>query len=208
MKNSFRFPKVATEEYRMTLEFHPLTKARWADFAHLFGERGACGGCWCMWWRLKRSEFERQKGAGNKQAMQAIVADGEVPGLLAYAGHTPVGWCAVAPRERFPVLERSRILKPVDDTPVWSIGCFFVEKHYRNMGVSGQLLRAALEYVKQQGGTVVEGYPVEPRQGQVPAAFAWTGLASAFTQAGFVEVARRSATRPIMRAVLTAPQAG
>jgi len=152
-----------------------------------------------MWWRLKRSEFEKQKGEGNRRAMKAIVESGEVPGILAYAGSIPVGWCSVAPRTRFPVLDRSRILKRFDDTPVWSVVCFFIEKTHRNRGVSLQLLRAAIDYVKGEGGTILEGYPVEPKKGRLPAPFAWTGLSSAFKKAGFVEVIRRSGGRPMMR---------
>ncbi|MBC7263698.1 MAG: GNAT family N-acetyltransferase [Chloroflexi bacterium] len=182
-----------------TLHFHPLTPERWADLEALFGPRGACGGCWCMWWRLTRSEFEKQKGGGNKQAMKTIVDSGEVPGLLAYADEQPIGWCAVAPRERFPALERSRVLKRVDDQPVWSIVCFFVAKLYRHRGVSAKLLRAAVEYAGENGATIVEGYPVEPKRASMPDAFAYTGLTSAFRKAGFVEVLRRSETRPIMR---------
>ena len=181
------------------LEFYPLTGDRWAHFEQLFGERGACGGCWCMWWRLRRSEFDRQKGEGNRKAMKAIVDSGEVPGILAYAGNVPVGWCSVAPRPTFPVLNRSRILKKIDESPVWSIVCFFVDKNYRNKGLSVQLLQAAIEYVKKRGRTVLEGYPVEPKKDKMPAAFAWTGPASAFRKAGFLEVARRSDTRPMMR---------
>jgi GNAT superfamily N-acetyltransferase len=97
-----------------------------------------------MWWRLKRSEFERQKGEGNRKAMKTTVDSGEVPGLLAYAGDVPVGWCSVAPRDSFPVLNRSRILKKIDDMPVWSIVCFFIDKKSRNRGVSVQLLRAVI----------------------------------------------------------------
>ncbi|MCH7859466.1 MAG: hypothetical protein IID14_07170 [Candidatus Marinimicrobia bacterium] len=100
------------------LAFHPVTPDRWQDFEQLFGDRGACGGCWCMWLRLKRSEYDAQKGAGNRRAMQAIVDSGEIPGLLAYDGDQPVGWCAVGLREVYPLLQRSRTLKPVDDQPV------------------------------------------------------------------------------------------
>jgi GNAT superfamily N-acetyltransferase len=152
-----------------------------------------------MWWRLKRSEFERQKGPANKESMRSLVVSDEVPGVLAYAGEEPVGWCAVAPRESYPVLERSRVLKRIDEKPVWSVTCLFVKKEHRNKGVSVQLLRAAVEYVKEQGGAVVEGYPVEPKAGRTADAFAWTGLVSAFRQAGFVECARGSPTRPILR---------
>jgi GNAT superfamily N-acetyltransferase len=192
----------AARRGKLKLEFYPLTPERWGDFELLFGERGACGGCWCMYWRLKRSVFNVQKGQGNKEAMRALVAAGEVPGILAYAGGAPVGWCAVAPRECYPALQRSRVLRPSDDTPVWSVSCLFVAKDYRNRGVSVRLLEAAVAHVRKQGGTVVEGYPVEPKTVPMPAAFAWTGLASAFLKAGFVECARGSATRPIMRRAL------
>jgi GNAT superfamily N-acetyltransferase len=186
------------------LEVHPLTPQRWLDFQTLFGERGACGGCWCMWWRLKRALFNRQKGDRNKRAMREIVDSGGIPGLLAYAGGKPIGWCSVAPRETFPVLENSRVLKRVDDTPVWSVVCLFVERRWRRKGVSTQLLRAAADYAAARGATVIEGYPVHPRKGTVPDAFAWTGLSSAFSRAGFTEVVRRSPTRPIMRRNLVA----
>ena len=152
-----------------------------------------------MWWRLRRSEFERHKGEGNKRAMKRIVESGEIPGILAYEGGTAIGWCSVAPRERFSALNRSRILKAIDATPVWSIVCFFINKKHRNKGLSVQLLQAAVDFVRQQGGAVLEGYPVEPKKDRMPPAFAWTGLCSAFKKVGFVEVKRRSETRPIMR---------
>ena len=183
----------------MKLKFEPVTLNRWADFETLFGERGACGGCWCMWWRIKRSEFEHQKGAGNRQAMRALINKGEVPGILAYTEGQPVGWCSVAPRSAYPVLGRSRILKPLDDKPVWSIVCLFVHKDYRDRGVSVKLLEAAVDYARGQGAEIVEGYPVEPKKDRMPAVFAFTGLAAAFLRASFTERARRSPTRPIMR---------
>lgn len=180
------------------LEFHPLTSERWADFEKLFGEHGACGGCWCMWWRLKRSEFAKSKGEGNREAMKRIVDSGEIPGVLAYADDRPIGWCAVAPREAFFTLGRSRVLKPVDDKPVWSVVCFFVAKPFRHKGMTVQLLKAAVSHVKQRGGRIVEGYPTEPGT-PLPDAFVYTGLASAFRKAGFDEALRRSKNRPIMR---------
>jgi GNAT superfamily N-acetyltransferase len=181
------------------LEFHPVTKKRWSDFETLFGEKGACGGCWCMLWRLTRKEFEQQKGEANRQAIKTIVDSGEIPGLLAYFDKQPVAWCSVAPRESFPALERSRVLKKIDDAPVWSISCFFIQKDFRKQGLSVRILEAAVDYVKKQGGKIVEGYPVEPKKGKTADVFAWTGLASFFKKAGFVECARRSETRPIVR---------
>jgi GNAT superfamily N-acetyltransferase len=181
------------------LEFRPLTAGRWPDLEALFGPRGACGGCWCMTWRLKRSEFDRGKGEGNRKAFRAIVRSGAEPGVLAYAGREPVGWCAVAPREAYTVLERSRVFAPVDERSVWSISCLFVTRRMRRSGVSVPLIRAAVEHAAAHGAEVVEAYPVEPYSAAMPAAFAWTGIVSAFEKAGFKEVLRRSRARPIMR---------
>ena len=195
---------VSDGEMSIELSFQPLTKDRWDDFVSLFGERGACGGCWCMLWRLSRKQFESQKGDGNRLAMKAIVNSGEVPGILAYHKTKPIGWCAIAPRNSFPALSRSRILRPIDDRPCWSVACLFIERFYRKKGVSTELLRAATEYARSRGAELVEGYPVEPKsEKDVPPAFAWTGIPKAFIRAGFQEVARRSPTRPMMRLELS-----
>jgi GNAT superfamily N-acetyltransferase len=183
-------------------QYHELTMDRWSDLETLFGARGACGGCWCMWWRLKRSIFNEQKGDKNKASFKAVVDSGDAPGILAYHSGNPIGWCALAPRETYPALERSRVLKRIDEKPVWSIVCLFIARSHRRKGLSVELLKAAAEYVRKRGGKIVEGYPVEPRQDNLPDAFAWTGLASAFLKAGFVECERRSETRPIMRRVV------
>ena len=157
-----------------------------------------------MWWRTKRSEFEKNKGEGNKKRLKRIVLSGEIPGLIAYHGDEPVAWCAVAPREKYPVLENSRVLKRIDDQPVWSVACFFVARPYRRQGVTAQLLEAAIQYARRKRAWILEGYPTEPRKSQMPDAFAWTGLVGAFRKVGFVEAARRSKTRPIMRYAIRA----
>ena len=184
---------------QLQLQFHALTPARWRDLEKLFGDRGACGGCWCMWWRMKRSDFKLSKGEKKKRAFRKIVASGEVPGIIAYVHGEPVGWCALAPRQKYPLLENSRVLARIDDKPVWSITCFFVAKPYRGKGVTGQLAKAAVAYARKQGARIVEGYPVEPKKGRMPDPFVYTGLVSTFRSAGFVETLRRSETRPIMR---------
>ena len=181
------------------LTFQPLTPERWPDLEKLFGPRGACGGCWCMVWRLRRADFDEGKGDANRRAFHDLVAGGAQPGVLAYTGGEAIGWCAVAPRVDYPALERSRVLAAVDDRPVWSITCLYIARPHRRRGVSVRLLEAAVQFAQERGARVVEGYPIEPYSAQVPAAFAWTGLVSAFRQAGFREVLRRSNTRPIMR---------
>jgi GNAT superfamily N-acetyltransferase len=186
----------------MAFQVHPVTRERWGDFEKLFGERGACAGCWCMYWRQTRTQFEQRKGAGNRRAMKKIIDAGDVPGLLGYIDGEPVAWCSVAPRETFSSLGRSRILKPVDEKPVWSVVCFFVAREHRRKGLTVRMLDAAAEYARGKGATLIEGYPVEPKKPEMPEVFAFTGLASAFRSAGFEEVARRSDTRPILRRTL------
>ena len=184
---------------KQQLRFEPADGQHWSDLEELFGERGACGGCWCMFWRLPRKEFEKNKGAKNRQLLKKIVSKEPPPGILAYAGDEVIGWCAVAPRKEYVALTTSRILKPIDDAPVWSISCLFVKKNYRRRGISSQLLKAAVELAKAHGAEIVEGYPTEPTNEATADPFLWHGIASAFLAAGFKEVLRRSPTRPIMR---------
>jgi GNAT superfamily N-acetyltransferase len=184
---------------KVKLDFHPLNIDRWKDFEMLFGERGACGGCWCMSWRLYRAKFEKQKGTANKNAMKKLVSGGETPGILAYYEGRPVAWCSVAPREKFIRLEKSKVLKNIDDNPVWSVSCIFVAKEFRRCGLSKFLLKAVIKFCKSKGAKIVEAYPQEPYSSNIPAAFAWTGIPSSFETVGFKIAMKRSKTRPIMR---------
>lgn len=181
------------------MKYYPLTRKRWTDFEELFGPKGAYSGCWCMWWRLKRSEFEKQQGEGNRLAMKAIVESGRVPGILAYSKNRPVAWCSVAPREDYPSLNRSRVLKRIDDTPVWSIVCFFVAREFRKQGVLQKLISGAVDYVRSRGGKIVEAYPTVPKNGNVPPVSSFMGFPALFEKAGFTECARPSPSKCVLR---------
>ncbi|MBV6512413.1 MAG: hypothetical protein FMNOHCHN_01910 [Ignavibacteriaceae bacterium] len=181
------------------LIFKPLTPETLEDFETLFGSNGACGGCWCMNWLIGKKEFNEGKGSTNRNRMRRLVRSGKEPGLLAYYNDEPVGWIAAAPRLDYDYLSRSRVLKPVDDKPVWSVSCLFIRKDCREKGLSVQLLKAVKKFVKERGGSIVEGYPYEPK-GKLPGAFVWTGLSSAYLKAGYKEAARFSEARPIYRA--------
>jgi hypothetical protein len=188
-----------SEGKELELEVKPLVPERWDDFVELFGEHGAYGGCWCMWWRITRSEFEQGQGAGNRKSMKAIVDSGEIPGLLFYLEGKPVAWCSVAPRENYAALKRSRVLKPIDETRVWSLVCFFVGKEYRNQGLIQPVLEGVIEYVGNEGGKVIEAYPKAPGKKRLPPVSSFMGLPAMFEKAGFEEVARPSKSRVIMR---------
>ena len=155
-----------------------------------------------MYWRLPAAQFNRGKGTRNKNGLRKIVREKKPIGIIAYVENKPVGWCSIGPRQDFVRLQNSRVLRRVDDSPVWSVVCFFIKKEYRNTGLTVKLLKVSANYAKALGATTLEGYPVEPRKKPMPEVFAFTGIASAFFQAKFDEVARNSDTRPIMRKAL------
>ncbi len=181
------------------IRFHPLTPDRWHDLEHLFGKHGADGGCWCMWWRTTRAQFSRNGSEGNKQAFKALVDAGEVPGILAYTGGQPIGWCSIAPREQYGALERSPVLRRVDELPVWSIVCFFVDRQWQRRGVATGLIRAAVLHARSQGARLVEAYPRQPAQAPYQPGSIFMGLPGMFAAVGFEVIKKPAEGRCIMR---------
>jgi GNAT superfamily N-acetyltransferase len=186
----------------MNIEVHPLTPDRWDDLVELFGRPGASipRGCWCMYYRGSGKTYATSREA-NRNALRELVDRGQVPGLIGYANGRAVGWISLGPREDFARLERSPIAKPVDEKPVWSIVCFFVDARTRGQGITHELLEAAEDYARSQGVTLLEAYPVD-RPDRGPAISLWWGAKSIYDRAGFEEVARRKATRPVVRKML------
>ncbi|MBV6439347.1 MAG: GNAT family N-acetyltransferase [Haliscomenobacteraceae bacterium CHB4] len=179
--------------------FKPLCADTWPDLENLFGAKGACGGCWCMTWRLSSRDYERKKGEGNRELMHQLVESGQPLGIIAYSGNEPVGWCSVSPRDSLVRLENSRLLRRPDDVPVWSITCFFVKKEYRRKGLTVKLIQAATDYAFSHGAPAVEAYPMIAKKETVPEVFAFIGFAKSFEKAGFQVLKQPSDTRLIMR---------
>jgi GNAT superfamily N-acetyltransferase len=179
----------------MKLTVRPLTPALWPALEDLFGKLGACGGCWCTYWRIGAA-YRKRPRSKNKAAFKAIVAQGPPPGLLAFAGDVPVGWCQLTPRADLPWLDREWRLRRVDDTPVWSISCLYVRKGYRRKGVTSALIAAAVKAARRAKAPALEAYPLDAKL--TPSA-SGTGFASTYARAGFKTVARHFPPRPIMR---------
>lgn len=178
-------------DFVASLKFEPLTKKNWNKFVRLFGEKGACGNCWCMYYRLKKSDFQEGKvDEGNKNAMKELVWAGKPTGLLGFYEDQPIAWCAFAPRKDFLKLANSRVHKPIDDKLVWSIPCTFIDKKFRKQRVSVELLKGVVNYAKEKGIKILEAYPTIPTQEKLPDAFAWIGLYTSFERAGFEIVDR------------------
>lgn len=173
----------------------PLTPERFRDMETVFGERGTPRRCFCMYWRRPAGGFGDDRD--NRDRFADRVAEGRPPGLLGYMDGRPVGWVQVGPRQEFPTIFRSRLLKPVDDVGPWTINCFVVAVGLRRKGIGRGLLSAAVAFARHEGARVIEAYPVDGyRSGPGDL---YTGTWTMFKPLGFVEVARRNDSRPIVR---------
>jgi GNAT superfamily N-acetyltransferase len=187
-------------DFKDQLTFEPLTKKNWNNFVNLFGNKGACGNCWCMYYRLTKSDFNEGKAdEGNKRAMKELVWEEKPTGILGFYEGQAIAWCAFAPRKDFMKLENSRVHKRIDNKPVWSIPCFFIDKNFRRNGVSVALLKGVIKYAREKGIKIIEAYPAIPTQEKLPDSFAWIGLYKSFERAGFEIADRKSKNRPMVR---------
>jgi len=181
----------------MALQVRPLTPDLWPALEDLFGAKGASNGCWCMYWRIGGAYAKRPR-AQNREDLHRIVETGPPPGLVALDGERAVGWAQLTPRTDLRHMDRTRRYQRVDETPVWSISCFYVRTGWRRRGVATALIAAAVEAATAAGAPALEAYPVDKPPGAALAG-EYTGRVSTFARAGFREVARRTPTSPIMR---------
>lgn len=188
----------------MKIVCRELTPGLWPDLEALFGPRGACAGCWCMYWRQKRGEkWPQMQGEPNKRRFRRLVRDGKAHGALAYAGAEPVGWVSFDRRVDFDRVDRAPSLACDDAARVWSVPCFFVKAGWRGQGVADALLAFAVRALARHGAQIIEGYPVKVASGsKAPAAFVSTGLEPMFAKAGFTTVAVRDRGKQRVRLVL------
>ena len=187
----------------------PLAEQDWDDLVALFGTRGDPSWCWCQFFLTTGKDYTRSSSE-NKAALHAQVRNGARPqGVIARLGDEAVGWVQLGPRTAYPRLCESRALRAVtgddlDDPSVWAVTCFVVKVGRRRKGVATALLEAAVELARAQGARTLEGHPVDvaARSGKVGGAELYHGVASTFERAGFTEVGRTGATRPVMRIAL------
>jgi GNAT superfamily N-acetyltransferase len=173
----------------------PLTPDLWPVLEELLDQGGPAGRCWCMAYRIGPS-YRRRPADQNRADLRTVVDAGPPPGLLAFRDDVAVGWCQVTPRDDVPALDRQWRVRAVDDVPVWAITCFYVRVGHRRDGVMAALLQGAVDLARAAGAPAVEAYPLDAA---VSPSATSMGYATTFAAAGFVEVARRSPERPIVR---------
>ena len=198
---------VTDDQQSSELRIVPAQDAPFDDVEAVFGTRGDPAHCWCQWYKIPGSNW---RGIGDEALRERLesqlAASGAGPGLLAYDGDTPVGWCAVEPRPALVRLPHSRIvaggtLHPdFDDPSIWAVTCFVVPRAHRKRGVGRALAGAAVAYAREHGARVLEAYAVDPSaREKTPAADLFHGTVTMFENAGFSEVARPKADRAIMQ---------
>lgn len=185
----------------------PCTRQRWDDLVAVFEGPGDPGRCWCQWF-FRGASADRAHADDNRSALQRQVHDGPPPGVLGYVDGVPTGWCAVAPRPSYTRLTRSALLRGLPagvlaDASVWSVTCFVVRRGARRQGLAGPLLAGAVERARSGGATTVEGYPIDLAvRSSTNSAELYHGPLSVFLRAGFLEAARPTPDRPVVRLAL------
>jgi GNAT superfamily N-acetyltransferase len=188
----------------------PANRVSWDDVQRVMGERGDAHDCQCQWFKIRDKDWRSVPRDERAERLREQTACGHpdsptTSGLVAFLGDEPVGWCAVEPRTAYRRLLRARVPwagrdEDPEDDGVWAVTCFQVRTGFRRRGVSAALARAAVDFARERGARAVEGYPIAVEPGK---AYAWgelyVGAASAFADAGFVEVSAPTKRRRVMR---------
>jgi GNAT superfamily N-acetyltransferase len=177
-----------------------LEPGLWPQLEALFGRNGACGGCWCQWWRIAGVEHWKDvKGEVAHERLHQAVLSGGVHGILAFDEETPVGWCSFEPRTSLPRVERSPRFKGRPGEGVWFVGCFFILRGWRRRGLSELLLKHAITAMESRGARVVEAVPMATHGRPQADGFLFTGTRGIFERQGFVAVTGAGNTTSVMR---------
>ena len=177
------------------VEFRPAAPELWAAVAELFSAGGDPRWCWCQYWRKPGSNWSNTTADDNRRDLEALVAAEVAPGLVALRDGVAVGWVGLGPRDDFGRLARSRTIPQLPGDGVWVINCFVVARTARRAGIAGALLAAAVDYARDHGARVIEGYPVDAGGGRIASASVYTGTIGMFLRAGF-RVAGDTTSKP------------
>lgn len=184
------------------IEILPASADRFADAEHALTGGGDGASCWCQWWMLRNKDFQAATTDERRELLRGDLAATPASALIAYVDGIAAGWVKVSPRPDQPRLAATRAFQqspePFDDESVWAITCFVVRKEFRGHGLARRLLDAAVEHARSHGARLIEGYPVDTDAGKTSSNDLYHGALSSFEDAGFIEVARPGARRPIV----------
>ncbi|MEE8576902.1 MAG: GNAT family N-acetyltransferase [candidate division Zixibacteria bacterium] len=194
------------KDNRDSIVVREISPDDWPLIELLFGEKGACGGCWCMHWRTPKGGkmWEEAKGEPNKKSARRLIMGGKAAGIIALDKSEPVGWCSFGRRDEFPRLDRTKAYQyvsapKIERNEIYSIVCFFVKASHRKLGLGKRMAKAAVDAIAKRSGQLVEAYPVTLTKAgnKLPPAFSFTGPETLFERLGFEEVQRLADSRPL-----------
>jgi GNAT superfamily N-acetyltransferase len=191
----------------MVFDTRPVTPDRVDDFATVANPNRRASHCWCLSHRLTTPEVADLGSGSRESAFRALCGRENPPGVIGYDDGEPVGWCSIGPRSENTRLTRSRLIRPLDDVPVWSIICVVIRGGHRRRGYTTPLIDGAVEYAASRGAPAVESYPVDPGSGRIDLTMAFVGTRAMFEKAGFEVAGNTDATasklpRLVMRRTL------
>lgn len=184
----------------------PAIKATWKDVQAVFGVRGEAAKCQCQRAILPLREYWHMPREIREAFFRKEIATSRpvAPGLIAYLGDEPVGWCRLGPRHQYAPLRNSPVPwagrdEDKGDESVWAVVCFVVRAGYRKQGISRALAAAAVDYARRHSAAALEGYPMDTRGGDIAWGELHVGAHGAFKDAGFKEIAHPTQRRYVMR---------
>ncbi|WP_404432369.1 GNAT family N-acetyltransferase [Microbacterium lacus] len=186
----------------------PATADRFDDAQHALTGGGDGAGCQCAWWTLTNAQFQSTTKEERRDLLRDETRREVPPALIAYVDGEAAGWVRVGPRVAQPRLARTRAIAsgmqgPLDDEEIWAISCFVVRREFRSQGLNTQLLDAAVDFARDRGARVVEGYPIDTSAKKHSSNELFHGTLSVFERQGFTEIARPKPDRVVVSLALT-----
>ncbi|WP_136054454.1 GNAT family N-acetyltransferase [Microbacterium sp. K24] len=186
-----------------TITTEVATTARWDDVQHALTGGGDGASCQCIWPMLSNKDWNETTTPQRTEMLRAEIDEGPPPGIVAYVDGEAAGWIRIGPRSKQARIPRTRIIaaaspEPFDDDSVWAVTCFVVRREHRGSGLNLELLEAAVDYARESGARLIEGYPVDTRGEKQRTNDLFHGTVGTFLAGGFTTTAELKPGRTLV----------
>ncbi|MBG0762237.1 GNAT family N-acetyltransferase [Acholeplasma laidlawii] len=177
----------------------PLNTETWDAYEKLIiKHHGVWGGCWCLSFHDKPKERERSYEA-NRIYKKSLVENNSTHAALVFHDEECIGWCQYGQPAELPNIYHKKEVEAKNPLPDYRITCIFVDRDYRNQGISSLALNGALDLIKQNGGGIVESYPQDTQGKTYTSSFLYNSTRQIFERAGFEYIDTKGKNHCIMR---------
>ncbi|WP_449408547.1 GNAT family N-acetyltransferase [Microbacterium maritypicum] len=192
-----------------TITTEVATTARWDDVQHALTGGGDGASCQCIWPMLRNKDWNETTTPQRTEMFREEIAAGPPPGIIAYVDGEAAGWVRIGPRPRQARLAYTRAIvaatnESFDDESVWAVTCFVVRREHRGSGLNQELLSAAVDFARDSGARLIEGYPVDTRGAKQHSNELFHGTLSTFLANGFSADGELKPGRPLVTLDLAA----